>query len=299
MKSKDHYKTLGVTRKASAEEIKIAYRRLARKYHPDVSTESNAEMRFKEVNEAYEVLSDHKKKQTYDREFSQQRSTSKNNSQFTPPPGWQPGQFDASFFEDIINKDRRRKAREQHHDFFDGIFNKKRSTFTPGNEEPQVATIPLSLEDVYIGASRKIRLPDGRNIQVKIPRGIMDGQKIRISNGPGRGELHLKVKLKPHRHFKVSGRDILLELPIAPWEAALGSLITVPTLEGNVKLRIPEGIQTGKKMRLQERGLPGDPPGDQLITLVIMTPPARKDSERNLYRQMETEFAWDPRQGML
>ena len=298
MKSKDHYKTLGIKRKASAEEIKIAYRRLARKYHPDVSTESDAEARFKEINEAYEVLSDSNKKQAYDRESSQQSSTK--STGFTPPPGWQPGNFDASFFEDIIHKDRRRRANAHHHsDFFDSIFNKKKNTYTSDPNQPQVATIPLSLEDIYVGATRKVRLPDGRNIQVKIPRGITEGQKIRISNGPGRSELHLKVKLKPHRNFKVDGKDILLELPIAPWEAALGSLITVPTLEGNVKLRIPEGIQTGKKMRLQERGLPGDPPGDQLITLVIMTPPARKDSERNLYRKMETEFSWDPRHGML
>ncbi len=296
MESKDYYKTLGIKRKASTEEIKVAYRRLARKYHPDVSKEANAEARFKDINEAYEVLNDSKKKQAYDRQYSRPKP----DNGFTPPPGWQPGNFDASFFEDIIRKDRKRHATEPHnHDFFDGIFNKKRGAHTTPPNAPQVATIPLSLEDIYIGATRKIRLPDGRNIQVKIPRGITEGQKIRISNGPGRSELHLKVKLKPHRHFKLDGKNILLELPITPWEAALGSLITVPTLEGNVKLRIPEGVQTGKKMRLQERGLPGDPPGDQLITLVIMTPPARKDSERNLYRKMEDEFSWDPRRSML
>ncbi len=307
MGHKDHYKTLGVERKADAKEIKKAYRQLARKYHPDVSTESNAEERFKNINEAYDVLGDSKKKQTYD---DQRTYTSANSSPyqggnqdhgFNPPPGWQPGNFDANFFEDIIRKDRRRKSAEQHgnSDFFDNIFNAKKKASYKSSNEPQVATIPLSLEDIYIGASRKIRLPDGRNIQVKIPKGITEGQKIRIPNGPGRSELHLKVKLKPHPHFKLDGKNILLELPIAPWEAALGSLITVPTLDGNVNLRIPEGVQTGKKMRLQGRGLPGDPAGNQLITLVIMTPPATKDSERNLYREMETEFAWDPRSGML
>ncbi|MEE9352465.1 MAG: DnaJ C-terminal domain-containing protein [Thiotrichaceae bacterium] len=304
MGHKDHYKTLGVERKASAKEIKTAYRQLARKYHPDVSTVSNAEERFKDINEAYDVLGDNKKKKTYDEQDSYSSphggnggSTSGNG--FTPPPGWQPGNFDANFFEDIIRKDRRRSSSHQgNSDFFDNMFSSNKQSAPTGND-PQVATIPLSLEDVFTGATRKIRLPDGRNIQVKIPKGIMEGQKIRIPNGPGRPELHLKVKLKPHRHFKMDGKNILLELPIAPWEAALGSLITVPTLEGNVNLRIPEGIQTGKKMRLQGRGLPGDPVGDQLITLIIMTPPATKDSERNLYRTMETEFAWDPRSGML
>ncbi|MEE9303750.1 MAG: DnaJ C-terminal domain-containing protein [Thiotrichaceae bacterium] len=309
MGHKNYYKTLGVEQKASAKEIKSAYRQLARKYHPDVSKESNAEERFKSINEAYDVLGDDKKKKSYDEQLSYASSHSSSHSgsnqdgAFNPPPGWQPGNFDANFFEEIIRKDRRRKSAEQHgnSDFFDSIFNSKKNTSytNSANSNPQVATIPLSLEDIFSGATRKIRLPDGRNIQVKIPIGITEGQKIRIPNGPGRSELHLKVKLKPHRHFKLDGKNILLELPIAPWEAALGSLITVPTLEGNVNLRIPEGVQTGKKMRLQGRGLPGDPAGDQLITLVIMTPPATKDTERNLYREMETEFAWDPRSGML
>ena len=307
----DHYKTLGVDRKASAKEIKAAYRQLARKYHPDVSKESNAEERFKNINEAYDTLSDEKKKTSYD----EQRMYAGGGAQhgrphsgaggnqghgFTPPPGWQPGNFDASFFEDIIRKDRRQRSAEQHgtSDFFDNMFHSK-SRANPTQNEPQIATIPLSLEDTYLGASRKIRLPDGRNIQVKIPKGITEGQKIRIPNGPGRSELHLKVKLKPHSHFKLDGKNILLDLPITPWEAALGSLVTVPTLNGNVNLRIPEGVQTGKKMRLQGRGLPGEPSGDQLIKLVIMTPPANNDKERALYREMETEFAWDPRSGML
>lgn len=304
MEHKNYYKTLGVEKKASTEEIKSAFRRLARKYHPDVSSEPDAEERFKDINEAYDILSDAKKKQSYDsmNNHSQQHNTHDRHdrSGFKPPPGWKAGNFDADFFEDIIRNDRRRRAAEQHGttDFFDGIFTSKKKSQN-ANEEPQVATIPLSLEDVYTGASRKIRLPDGRSIQVKIPQGISEGQKIRINNGPSRPELHLKVKLKPHAFFKLDDRNVLLDLPIAPWEAALGSMITVPTLDGNVNLRIPEGVQTGKKMRLQGRGLPGEPKGDQLITLVIMTPPANNNEQRSLYRRMETEFAWDPRRGML
>ena len=300
MDSKDHYKTLGIKRSATTEEIKVAFRRLARKYHPDVSKEPNAEDHFKAVKEAYETLGNKKIKHSYDQQ--RESSNSHNKPGFTPPPGWQSDSFDANFFEDIIRKDRKKRAAEKQNssDFFEGIFGSKAKPKTsPPHKEPQVATIPLSLNDSYTGATRKIRLPDGRSLQVKIPKGITDGQKIRISNGAGRNELHLKVRLKPHPFFKLDGKNILLDLPVAPWEAALGSLVTVPTLAGNVNLRLPEGVQTGKKMRLQGRGLPGDPAGDQLIILVIMTPPASKPSERNLYRKMETEFAWDPRSGIL
>ena len=302
MDSIDHYKTLGIKRNASTEEIKMSFRRLARKYHPDVSKEANTEERFKAVKEAYETLSNIKKKNTYDHQTATNANRKNGKPGFTPPPGWQPGNFDANFFEEIIRKDKKKRAAEKQNtgDFFDGIFSSKTKSKThQSSTDPQIATIPLSLQDSYTGANRKIRLPDGRSIQVKIPQGITDGQKIRISNGPGRSELHLKVRLKPHQFFKLDGKNILLDLPVAPWEAALGSLVTVPTLAGNVNLRLPEGVQTGKKMRLQGRGLPGEPAGDQLITLVIMTPPATKSSERNLYREMETEFAWDPRSGML
>lgn len=305
MQQKDYYKTLHLTKTASQDEIKKAYRRLARKYHPDVSKESNAEEHFKNVSEAYDVLSDTRRKSEYDAMRS--GGGSKNGAGFQPPPGWQSGNFDANFFEDIMRHDDSPHTGSNHGhggntDFFDNIFGgqtrRKPSHSQPG-QEPQVATVPLTLEDIYHGSQRKIRLPDGRNIQVKIPKGIEEGQKIRISNGPGRAEIHLKVKLQPHPHFKTEGKNILLELPIAPWEAALGSMITVPTLEGNVNLRIPEAVQSGKKMRLQGRGLPGNQPGDQIVTLVIMTPPAKQSDERDFYRKMEKTFNWDPRKGML
>ncbi|CAA6808159.1 MAG: DnaJ-class molecular chaperone CbpA [uncultured Thiotrichaceae bacterium] len=305
MQQKDYYKTLDLKKSASADDIKKAYRRLARKYHPDVSKEANAEERFKEVYEAYDVLNDKKKRGEYDDMRSGRGS--KNGAGFQPPPGWQSGNFDANFFEDIMRHDNSPHSGSNHGhgagntDFFDNIFGgqTRNRASQAGQATPQVATVPLTLGDIYHGSQRKIRLPDGRNIQVKIPKGIEEGQKIRISNGPGRAEIHLKVKLQPHKHFKVDGKNILLELPIAPWEAALGSMITVPTLEGNVNLRIPEAVQTGKKMRLQGRGLPGDKPGDQIVTLVIMTPPAKQSDERDFYREMEKTFNWDPRKGML
>lgn len=308
MQQKDYYKTLELNKSANQDDIKKAYRRLARKYHPDVSKESNAEELFKKVSEAYDVLSDKKKKSEYDSMRS--GSASKNGAGFQPPPGWQSGNFDANFFEDIMRSDPTSGVGPGpgagssygggNTDFFDNIFGgqtRRRTAQSP--QEPQIATVPLTLEDIYHGSQRKIRLPDGRNIQVKIPKGIEEGQKIRISNGPGRAEIHLRVKLQPHQYFKTEGKNILLELPITPWEAALGSMITVPTLEGNVNLRIPEAVQTGKKMRLQGRGLPGDNPGDQIVTLVIMTPPAKQSDERDFYREMEKTFNWDPRKGML
>lgn len=304
MQQKDYYKTLDLKKTASQEDIKKAYRRLARKYHPDVSKEANAEERFKDVSEAYDVLNDKKKKSEYDAMRS--GGGSHNGAGFKQPPGWQSGNFDANFFEDIMRQNNSAGGSGPGHahggnaDFFDNIFGgQTRRRSSHGGQEPQVATVPLTLEDIYHGSQRKIRLPDGRNIQVKIPKGIEEGQKIRISNGPGRAEIHLKVKLQPHQYFKTDGKNILLELPIAPWEAALGSMITVPTLEGNVNLRIPEAVQTGKKMRLQGRGLPGDKPGDQIVTLVIMTPPAKQSDERDFYREMEKTFNWDPRKGMI
>ena len=295
MDNNNHYKTLGIDSKADKNEIKKAYRLLARKYHPDVSKEADAEERFKQVNKAYDILGDAGKKHSYDQERAAPRPNPRSRPSAHSTQNHQPGSFDASFFEDIIRKDTRQKN-NQNSDFFDNMFHPQRHT---RQSEPTVATVPLSLEDIYHGSTRKIRLPDGRSLQVRIPKGIAEGQKIRISNGPGRGEMHLKVKIAPHPLFTVDGKNIRLELPIAPWEAALGSMITIPTLDGKIKLRIPEGTQTGKKMRLTGKGLPGSPSGDQLIELIIMTPPATQKEHRKLYRQMEAAFAWDPRKDMI
>jgi curved DNA-binding protein len=301
MNHKDHYKTLGVDKKTKQGDIKKAYRRLARKYHPDVSKEANAEEMFKQINKAYDILGDAGKKRIYDQETATPKYQHNNQQQSSHSSNWQPNNFDAGFFEDIIRRDKGKSgsSQSQSGDFFNGfdnIFHKPNQR--QRNNEPSVATIPLTLEDSYHGSTRKIRLPDGRNIQVKIPKGITEGQKIRISNGPGRNEMHLKVKLAPHALFTVQDKNIHIQLPITPWEAALGSMITVPTLSGKVKIRIPEGTGTGKKMRLTGRGLPGNPAGDQLLELIIVTPPATTKQQRELYRKMEEEFAWDPRKNM-
>jgi len=301
MNHKDHYKTLGIDKKAKQADIKKAYRRLARKYHPDVSKEANAEETFKQINEAYDILGDAGKKRIYDQETATPRYQRPNQQQSSRSANQQPNSFDAGFFEDIIRRDKRKGGgnQPQGNDFFNGfdnIFHKPNQQ--QRGSEPSVATIPLTLEDSYYGSTRKIRLPDGRNIQVKIPKGITEGQKIRISNGPGRNEMHLKVKLAPHALFTVQDKNIHLQLPITPWEAALGSMVTVPTLNGKVKIRIPEGTETGKKMRLTGRGLPGNPAGDQLLELIVVAPPAKTKQQRELYRKMEKEFAWDPRKNM-
>lgn len=306
MNHKDYYKTLGISKKAEPSEIKKAYRRLARKYHPDVSKEANAEEMFKQVNEAYETLGDTNKKRIYDQETAQPSYQYSHNPHRKPHTSrsahWQADSFDANFFEDIMRRDKRNKSHggSQSNDFFNGfdnIFQKPHRPKQQPKGKPSVATIPLTLEDSFYGSTRKIRLPDGRNIQVKIPQGITEGQKIRISNGPGRGEMHLKVKLAPHAIFTPQQKDIHLQLPVAAWEVALGSMVTVPTLSGKVKIRIPEGAETGKKMRLTGRGLPGNPAGDQIIELLVVTPPAKTKQQRAFYRKMKEEFDWNPRQG--
>lgn len=298
MNHKDYYKTLGINKKAEQGDIKKAYRRLARKYHPDVSKEANAEEMFKQVNEAYETLSDAGKKRIYDQERATPHQQHKPRSHSSSSQ-WQPDSFNSNFFEDIMRREKHKQSQNQSGDFFNGfdnIFNKPNRR--QSNNQPSIATIPLTLEDSYHGSTRKIRLPDGRNIQVKIPQGITEGQKIRISNGPGRGEIHLKVKLTPHALFTVHDKNIHLQLPVAAWEAALGAMVTVPTLNGKVKIRIPENTETGKKMRLAGRGFPGNPTGDQIIELLVVTPPAKTKQQREFYRKMEQEFTWNPRKGM-
>jgi curved DNA-binding protein len=297
MEYKDYYKILGIDRKASQDDIKKAYRRLARKYHPDVSTEPDAEEQFKAANEAYEILSDKKKREAYDQLGSNWQS----GQDFRPPPGWNPGNLDASFFEDIIRRGESQQAGSPgFSDFFDSVFSGSSRARSSYKQPASTVIIPLSLEDIFLGSTKRIRLPDGSNVHVKIPKGIEEGQKIRLSKkGPHGSDMHLKVRIKPHPHFSLQGKDIYLDLPITPWEAALGSVITVPTLEGNVKLRIPENSQPDKKMRLQGKGLPGQPPGDQYLHLKIVTPPAKTSKERNLYKKMETEFSWNPRSSLL
>lgn len=292
MQPNDHYQTLGLQASASKQDIKTAYRRLVRKYHPDVSSDINAEEKIKKINEAYEILSNTSKKESYD---SQRSFQSSHDTDFNPPPGWQPGNYDANFFEDIIRKDKSEPFQKgKPSDFFDKIFTGRKKN-TSSTDKDNIATISLSLNDIHRGTQRKIRLPNGQQIKVKIPKGIQEGQYIRLPRKKLRRELLLKIKLLPHPLFTPIGKDLYLELPIAPWESALGSSITVPTLDKDVKLTIPVGTQSGTKMRLKGRGLTGKPNGDLIITIMVNTPPAFSETERNFYEQMKTEFAWNPR----
>jgi curved DNA-binding protein len=299
MEYRDYYKVLDVSRSATAEEIKRAYRKLARKYHPDVSKEKNAEAHFKEVQEAYEVLKDPEKRTAYDQLGSQYGR----GQQFRPPPGWQQRGFHHGDPE----------TEAGFSDFFSSLFGggdpfaragagPRRRPAARG--EDTRATLELTLEEAFSGVVREVRLrgADGseKTLRVTVPEGVMAGQVIRLSGqgapGPaGPGSLLLEVALLPHRLFRLDGRDITLELPLAPWEAALGATVSTPTLAGAVDLKIPAGAKAGQKMRLRGRGFPGDPPGDQYVVLRIATPPAETADARAFYEEMSRRFTFDPR----
>jgi curved DNA-binding protein len=307
MQFKDYYAVLGVGRDAGADEIKKSYRRLARKYHPDVSKEENAEERFKEVQEAYEVLKDPEKRAAYDQLGSDYRP----GQDFRPPPDWGSGfEFSgpgggAGGFSD----------------FFEQLFGGG-SPFSRGRPagrfdlrgQDHHARIELPLEQAFAGGTRVISLqhpevgPDGRaqlrtrQLKVRIPPGVTDGQVIRLAGqgAPGMGQggsgdLYLQVSLVPHPLFALDGRDVTLTLPVAPWEAALGGTVTVPTLGGDVELRVPANSRAGQRMRLKGRGLPGHPPGDQYLILQVVMPPADTPAARELFERMRRELPFDPR----
>jgi curved DNA-binding protein len=311
MEYRDYYKVLGVSRDASAEDIKKQYRRLARKYHPDVSKEKNAEEKFKEVQEAYEVLKDPAKRRAYDQIGSQAHG----RSGFTPPPGWQ-------YRQEHFTEENPFAEAGGFSDFFESLFGRQ-TRDRPGQThfqqrgEDQHSKINISIEEAFSGTQRIIQLEEPqlnpasgqveiktRSLNVKIPAGVISGQQIRLSGqgskgigGSKRGDLYLEIHLVDHPYYTVKERDVYLNCPIAPWEAALGTRIKVPTLGGEVELHIPEGSQTGKKLRLKGRGFPGMPPGDQYIILNIYSPPAHNENQRQIYHKMAQEFGdYHPRQ---
>jgi len=304
---KDYYQILGVPRTASSDEIKRAYRRLARKYHPDVSKEPDAEARFKEVNEANEALKDPEKRAAYDALGDQWRA----GQEFRPPPGGRAyhrefhfGPGEEAGFSDFFAS------------LFGGAFGGGRQAFRRRGQD-QTVRIEVTLEDAFHGATRELRLqtpelqPDGqvvsrvRTLKTRIPPGVTQGQQIRLAGqgapGAGGGEagdLYLEVDLAPHPRFRPEGKDLYLRLPLAPWEAALGATLEVPTLAGTVSLKIPAGSQSGRKLRLKGRGLPGKPPGDEYVVLEILAPPADTEAAREAYRRMAEVFAFDPREDL-
>jgi len=316
MEYRDYYKLLDVPRAATADEIKRAYRKLARRFHPDVSKEKNAEARFKEIQEAYEVLKDPEKRAAYD----QLGSDFRGGQQFRPPPDW------ARNFEFGARPRGRRGAAADpgFSDFFSSLFGSG-SPFGDlggddgrgfrGRGEDHRARLDLTLEEAFSGVSRQISLQhpelgeDGhvalreRTLKVQVPPGITAGQVIRLAGqgagggggGAVAGDLLLEVQFLPHRLYRADGRDVTLELPIAPWEAALGATVSTPTLGGPVELRVPAGARAGQKLRLRGRGLPGDPAGDEYVIFKIVLPPADTDRARALYEQMREDLPFDPR----
>ncbi len=297
MEYKDYYKTLGVARDASAEDIKRAYRKLARKYHPDVSKEANAENRFKDVAEAYEVLKDADKRAAYDQLGSNWQA----GQGFSPPPDWRGGEgfeFRAS------------GGGAGFSDFFDSLFGRGFAgghgpQHRPARGEDQQARVQITLEDAFHGSSRAVNLSQaggrGRTLEVRIPKGVRAGQRIRLAGQGGNGgDLYLEIDFAPHRLYRLEGADLYLDLPITPWEAALGATVKVPTLGGVVELNIPAGSQSGDKLRLRGRGLPATPtPGDQYVVLKMVTPPAQTDAARELYQRLASELPLDPRRALF
>jgi len=294
---RDYYQTLGVERGASADEIKKAYRKLARKYHPDVSKEKDAGKRMAEVNEAYAVLSDPEKRKAYDELGSGARP----GQEFRPPPGWGEHQF--SQYGGTAGEG------ADFSDFFAELFGRRggaspfgaRGGAGPRMSGDQLARVVLDLEDSYSGAARQLSLGD-RTLNVKIPKGIREGQVIRLAGqgyvveqGGKPGDLLLEVQFRPHPRFQAEGRDVYMGLPVAPWEAALGAVVNVDAPGGALNVRIPPGAQTGKQLRVRGKGLPSDPPGDLYMDIRLVTPPADTPKQRELYESMAKEFTFDAR----
>lgn len=310
MEFKDYYQTLGVDREATAEEIKKAFRRQARKYHPDVSKEPDAEARMKEVNEAFAVLSDPEKRAAYDR----LGQGFQGGQDFRPPPDW-----DAGF--EFSGPGSGGAEAADFSDFFAELFGSRmgrggmhRGAHFRSRGEDHHAKIQLDLEDAYRGATRTITLSAPhvderghvalaeRSLNVRIPKGVHEGQVIRLAGqgSPGlgggpNGDLYLEVHFKPQARYRTEGRDIYATLPVAPWEAALGATVEAPLPDGTVEVRIPAGSQSGRKLRLKGRGIPGGEPGDLYLVLEVVLPPADSPKAREIYQTMARELAFDPR----
>jgi curved DNA-binding protein len=297
---KDYYDILGVKPEASEAEIKAAYRKLARQYHPDKNKDAGAEEKFKAINEANEVLRDKEKRRAYD----QVRAGGyRQGEQFRPPPGWGQGQGQGFDFGDAGEGD--------FSDFFESLFGRgaggHRGQPRPRRGRDVQAHVQIDLQTAFDGGKTRLALQEGggheRVLEVKIPAGIQAGQVIRLSGqghpgaaGGSSGDLLLEVGIRDDARFKLDGRNVLHVLPISPWEAALGATVPVPTLAGTVDLRIPAGSQSGRKLRLKGRGMPGAHPGDQLVELSIRTPVAETDQQRAAYEALHKQFdGYDPR----
>jgi curved DNA-binding protein len=306
MEFKDYYKVMGVARDATEAQIKQAYRKLARKYHPDVSKEKDAEARFKELGEAYEVLKSPEKRSAYDQLGQGPRA----GEDFRPPPDWGAGfEFSGAGGNDSA-----------YSDFFESLFGAQgrarasRGAFHPGRGEDHHAKVLLDLDATLQGGSRQLslRVPDidsagrlvskERVLNVQVPKGILSGQSIRLSgqgapaHGEGSpGDLFIEVEFQPNSLYRVDGRDLYLDLPVAPWEAALGATVKTPTPTGTVDLKIPAASHAGSKLRLRGRGIPAVPPGDFYVILQIALPPANDDKAKAAYAAFAAAQPFNPR----
>jgi curved DNA-binding protein len=289
MQYKDYYQVLGVARGAEADAVKRAYRKLARKYHPDVSKEKNAENKFKEVQEAYEVLRDPDKRAAYDQLGRDYRP----GQQFRPPPDWGQrfGHSDSQRFSDVNGFS----------DFFSSMFGGAAGSAAGGMPpDADAGHLDVTVEEAFAGTKRRVMLNErgrSRSVDVQIPAGVSEGQSLRISGAGGRSSLIFHIRVRPHALYAVQGRDVQIELPLAPWEAALGAKVAVPTLGGTVELTVPAGAQSGQKLRLRGRGFPGTPNGDQIVNIKLVTPAAQSAQAKEAYERMKTEFDFDPRAG--
>lgn len=312
MEYKDYYKILGVSKDASAEEIKKAFRKLARKYHPDISKEPDAAARMAEVNEANAVLSDPEKRKAYDElgDASRYQQHTGNGSGFQPPPGWEfqhsnaDGQTDySSFFEELFGQAQRARRHSGPPPDMRG--------------QDQHSSIELEVPDSYHGGMRVLRLRSvqldahghaqevERELQVTIPKGVYEGQMIRLAGqgapGYGKGEagdLLLEVRFKDDKRWHAQGKDVYQQLPLAPWEAALGGPVEFATLAGPLEIHIPPGSQAGRKLRVKGKGLPSKQPGDLYLVLQIVVPPVFSDAQRQAYEALSQAFEGrNPRTG--
>lgn len=308
MNATDYYADLGMKRAATADEIKRAYRKLARKYHPDVSKEADAEERFKRVAEAYEILGDVEKRAAYDAAGTRPHGRPDGGA----PPGWDSrfGFGDGADFgrSDMFEELFRRQAA--------GERGPRDNQHLGGGDQHAKARIELG--DAYRGGVRTLLLSvpqidahglvtmRERQLEVKIPKGIRDGQHLRLAGqgGPGLGtgapgDLFLEIDIAPHAHFRVDGRDVFIDVPVTPWEAALGASITVPTPDGSVQLTVPPGSAGGRKLRLKGRGIPSTPAGDLYVLLSVALPPADAEPARDAYRHLRDAFAdFNPRHAL-
>ncbi|GAC1330446.1 MAG: DnaJ C-terminal domain-containing protein [Steroidobacteraceae bacterium] len=308
MEFKDYYKVMGVARDATDAQVKQAYRKLARKYHPDVSKEKDAEARFKELGEAYEVLKSPEKRAAYD-QLGQRHAAGED---FRPPPDWGAGfEFSGAGARDSA-----------YSDFFESLFgaqaragaHPRSGGFHPGRGQDHHAKVLLDLDATLSGGARQLalRVPeidaDGRLVSrervlnVQVPKGILAGQHIRLAAqgerpaGEGApGDLFIEVDFHPHPLYRIDGRDLYLDLPAAPWEAALGATVKTPTPTGAVELRIPANSHTGSKLRLKGRGIPASPPGDFYVILQIALPPAHDEKAKAAYAAMAAAVPFNPR----